>query len=152
MEKFTDSLGTQINVVARCLRLYLEKKLMPLEISPSQWMLLMALGEKDHQVQTDLARMINLDNATVTRIIDKLEERKVLVRNQNSDDRRVQIVSLTAKGKNTYKKWNALGEEVNNQAKTDIAKEDILTFLRVAESIRHNLNDNASNDLNSNKI
>jgi len=152
MEKFSESLGTQINVVARCLRLHLEKKLIPLDISPSQWMLLMALGEKDHQVQTDLARMINLDNATVTRIIDKLEERKILVRNQNSDDRRVQIVSLTAKGKNTYKKWNAIGEEVNNLAVTNIAARDVRTFLKVADNIRHNLNDSTSNSLNSNKI
>ena len=140
MEKFSDSLGTQINIVARSLRLYLEKELSPLGITPSQWILFMALGEKDHQVQTDLAKMIHLDNATVTRIIDKLEKKKLVARKQDADDRRAQIVSLTHAGKTTWRKWNSIGEEVNLSAKAGIESEDLAAFYRVINAINDNLN------------
>lgn len=140
MEKFSDSLGTQINITARSLRLSLEKNLAPLGVSPSQWMLLMALGEKDHQVQTELAKMIHLDNATITRIIDKLEQKGLLVRNQAADDRRVQIVSLTRAGKTAHRKWNIAGEKVNEAAKENIDNEDIETFFKVIAAIKENLN------------
>lgn len=140
MEKFADSLGTQINIVARSLRLYLEKELSHFGVSPSQWMLFMALGEKDHQVQTDLARMVHLDNATVTRIIDKLEKKKLVARKQDIEDRRAQIVSLTPLGKTTWRKWNSIGEKVNQSAKDGVDAGDLAAFFRVMNTIGDNLN------------
>ncbi len=140
MEKFTESLGTQVNIVARSMRLALEKEISSLGISPSGWMMLMALGEKGHQAQSDLGRMVNLDNATITRILDKLGEMGLIVRNQNKDDRRVQFVSLTAKGRKVYREWNELGRKVNRRALENISDSDIKKLIELLHTIRGNLN------------
>ena len=144
MEPLNQSLGTQINILARSLRLFLEKELSEYGVSPSHWMVLMALGEKNNQVQTELARTVNLDNATVTRVIDKLAEKELLVREQNRDDRREQVVSITKKGRETYKKWNAIGEKVNRIATQNISISEKKSILHSFTIIKENLDSNSN--------
>jgi DNA-binding MarR family transcriptional regulator len=144
LEKFSDSLGTQINLVARWMRSNLEKELASAGITPSQWMLLMALGENENLMQTELGKMVNIDNATITRSLDKLQEMNLIVRTQDKDDRRAQHVSLTAKGLRAYKDWNAIGKKVNKRASKDLAAADQKKLLEWLSVIIGNLNTNNS--------
>jgi DNA-binding MarR family transcriptional regulator len=140
MEKFQDSLGTQLNITARSMRLALEKELSILGISPSQWMLLMALHEKDGQGQTELGKMVNLDNATITRSLDKLQEMELIARAQSQGDRRAQIVSLTPRGQNACKEWNFIGKAVNHRASKGMPAADKKKLLELLAKICGNLN------------
>ena len=140
MERFTDSLGTQINITARSLRVALERELAATGITPSQWMILMALGEKNHQVQTELGKMVNLDSATITRVLDKLQEMSIIVRNQDKVDRRAQIVSLTPRGDEAYRAWNAIGRKVNERAAKNLTGKDRKKLLEWLALIEANLN------------
>lgn len=135
----SESLGTQINLIARSMRLALEKELVSEGITPSQWMMLMALGENDHQVQSDLGKKLNLDNATITRIVDKLTEKELLERNQAKDDRRAQIVSLTEKGKRKCRRFSKIGDDVNQKASIGIAKSDREKLIEMLSVIQKNL-------------
>ncbi len=138
-EKFSESLGTQINLVARWMRTALEKELAPFGVTPSQWMLLMALGERDLQGQTELGKTVNLDNATITRCLDKLQSMSLIVRNQDKEDRRAQKVSLTDKGRNAYVEWNKIGKKINDQAATGLSSADKNQLLEVLTIIIGNL-------------
>ena len=139
MEILSNSLGAQINIVARALRTALEKELTADDATPSHWMLLMALGEKDHQSQTGLGRLIHLDNATITRIVDKLEEKGLLKRKQDKSDRRTQIVSLTEQGWKVYRRWIKLGEKVNAKAAEGLKTKEISQLMRWLEILQENL-------------
>jgi DNA-binding MarR family transcriptional regulator len=140
MEKFQDSLGTQLNITARTLRVALEKELSHLGISPAQWILLMALREKDNQGQTELGKMVNQDNATITRSLDKLQEMDLIVRTQDREDRRAQIVSLTPKGRTACDEWNFIGQSVNHRAAKGLSSEDKKALLKMLALIGSNLN------------
>ena len=142
MEKFSDSLGNQLNIAARWMRITLEKELAGTGITPSMWMIIMALGEKNNQGQTELGKMVNLDNATITRLLDKLQEMSLLVRNQDKEDRRAQKVSLTRKGQKMYHELNAIGKRVNDQASKNLSLKDIKKLLEWLEVINLNLNSN----------
>ena len=135
----SESLGTQLNLIARSIRLELEKQLASEEITPSQWMMMMALEENDHQVQSDLGKKLNLDNATITRIVDKLAERGFLERNQAKDDRRAQIVSLTDKGKKKCKKYSKIGDYVNQRASIGIPETERKKLMSLLTKIQSNL-------------
>ncbi|MBU0519993.1 MarR family transcriptional regulator [bacterium] len=139
-EKFTESLGTQINLVARSMRTALERELAIHGVTPSQWMLLMALGQKDHQGQTGLGRMVNLDNATITRCLDKLQDMELIVRRQDKDDRRAQKVSLTPKGHRAYSEWNAIGKKINDNAAGKLSQHERKILLDSLGVIIQNLN------------
>ncbi len=130
IEKFSRSLGTQISLAARRMKSALEKELASDGLTPSQWMLLMALGEKDHQVQTELGKMVHLDNATITRSLDKLQDMNLILRKQDEGDRRVQHVILTKKGYEAYRQWNALGKKVNESATKNLSREEIEKLLK----------------------
>jgi len=153
METLSESLGAQINIVARALRVALEKELASEEVSPSQWMLMMALGEKDHQGQSELGKILHLDNATITRIVDKLQDKGLMVRNQDRADRRAQIVSLTDKGRTTYIRWNAIGAKVNQEATQNLTPEEIKELLQYLAIVKYNLDLlNGARKNNSNSI
>lgn len=135
----SESLGTQLNLIARSIRLTLEKKLASEGITPSQWMMVMALEENDHQVQSDLGKKLNLDNATITRIVDKLTEKGLLERKQAKDDRRAQIVSLTDKGKKKCNKYSKIGDDVNQKASIGIPDNDREKLMSLLSKIQINL-------------
>ena len=139
-EKFSDSLGTQINLVARWMRIALERELVSYGVTPSQWMLLMALGQKNMQGQTELGKMVNLDNATITRCLDKLQTMSLIVRHQDAHDRRAQKVSLTAKGQKIYREWNSLGKKINQQAALQLSAAEKKKLLETLGVIIDNLN------------
>lgn len=135
----SESLGTQVNIIARSMRLALEKHLASAGISPSQWMMLMALGEKDHLVQSELGKILNLDSATITRIIDKLQEKGLLVRNQARDDRRAQVVSLTEAGEKAYHRLSGIGEEVDKIASRGLSSKEVEKLLHWLSIIHKNI-------------
>lgn len=140
IQEFSRSLGTQISLAARLMRTALEKELISEGITPSQWMLLMALGEKDHQVQSDLGKKVHLDNATITRSLDRLQDMNLVIRKQDQGDRRIQLVILTRKGLEAYRKWNALGKRINESSSKDLKKDDIDKLLKWLGVIITNLN------------
>ncbi|MBC8205379.1 MAG: MarR family transcriptional regulator [FCB group bacterium] len=139
MELLSDSIGFQINLTARSLRTALEKRLSDVGITPTQWMIMMVLGEKNSLNQTDLSKRLNLDPTTITHNLDKLENLNLLQRNQDKDDRRTQNVSLTNKGVRSYVEWMRLGEEVNRIAAEGLNSEDRTRFIMWLNRVYSNL-------------
>jgi len=68
-------------------------------ISPEQWFLLFRLYERPGQAQSDLADRDLQDHPNITRLVDALEQRALVERTPDPDDRRRSLVSLTAAGR-----------------------------------------------------
>jgi DNA-binding MarR family transcriptional regulator len=58
-----------------------------------------------------IAREVSLSQATVTSIIDRLERKRLLTRERNTEDKRKVMVSLTAAGNTALEKAPALMQE-----------------------------------------
>jgi DNA-binding MarR family transcriptional regulator len=69
------------------------------EITFSHWVSLMALRDGVATTAAELARHMNHDTGAVTRLIDQLEKRNLVVRTRDKSDRRVINLSLTAEGR-----------------------------------------------------
>ena len=108
------SLGFLVSSLARHMRTDLENILRSVELTPTSWMVLMALSEEDGQSQTSLAHITFLDGATITRVLDFLEERGLINRHRDNLDRRVQIVALTKEGRAISRKIARFGMAVND--------------------------------------
>lgn len=72
--------------------------LRPFNLSLSQYAILQLLDEEDGWRLTDISERLLFDKSTVTRIIDRLEESRLVQRIADPADRRVQRVVLTAQG------------------------------------------------------
>jgi len=73
------------------------------------------LHDNDRQMSSELGRKTDLDSATLTGVIDRLEAAGFVQRRQNPDDRRSIRIHLTEKGRATGEKVAQLMEEANRE-------------------------------------
>lgn len=68
-------------------------------ITADQFKLLAALWTKDGITQRELSVRLGRDRAGITRMVDILEEQGLLTRISDKDDRRINLIYLTKKGR-----------------------------------------------------
>lgn len=78
----------------------LERELAPLELGPGRYLYLFGLYIRDGRKQQELADVIGIDKAAVTRALSRLEQSGYIVRKDDQEDRRAIRVYLTPKGRN----------------------------------------------------
>ncbi len=91
----TGSLSLAVFSLARAHRALAADLLRPLGLHPGQELLLMFLWEHGPQRQTDLARYVATDSASMTRTVQRLERSGFVRRRPSPDDRRVTLVEPT---------------------------------------------------------
>ncbi|MCG2792209.1 MAG: MarR family transcriptional regulator [Weeksellaceae bacterium] len=64
-----------------------------------QYITMMALWEKDEQTVSQVGKILQLDNGTLTPLLKRLESKEFLVRKRSEDDERIVNIYLTEKGK-----------------------------------------------------
>ena len=74
------------------------------DLSSQQWRVIRALNEEEGLDITELANRCFLLMPSLSRIIQNLEKRKVVSRNQSSSDNRKSVISITAPGKKLFQK------------------------------------------------
>ena len=77
-------------------------------ISPPQYHLLRSLWEQDRLALKDLARASNCSRATITGLVDGLEEKGLVRRIPNPEDRRSLLAELTENGRALREQTHAL--------------------------------------------
>ena len=78
---------------------FLAQKVSELNLTSVQAMVLGFLTEGDQITSSELGKRTELDSATLTGILDRLEAAEFLERKSNPDDRRSIHIHLTPKGK-----------------------------------------------------
>ncbi len=68
-------------------------------VTVAQWNALVAIYNGDATTPFDLARFIDIDSGAVTRLVDRLVEKQLLIRIPDSEDRRSIRLELTDKGR-----------------------------------------------------
>lgn len=89
--------------------------LAPHGITPVQYAVLQVLWEKDRQTGAEIGARLVLDSATVTGILDRLEKLELVERRADRDDRRINRICLTAKGKKRRAVLQSEMDELNRR-------------------------------------
>src|SRR5262245_62511378 len=89
----------QLKLVTSSLVRRVDRHMQPLELTGMQWepLLMLWLGRAD--TVAALARVIQMGDASMSRMLDRLEEKDLVRRERSESDRRVVKLHLTAKGK-----------------------------------------------------
>ena len=93
--------GHYISMIFRAQSLYLNHKLEKLDINPSQLHFLFEIKYNNEINQDKIASKCNMNKGSVARSIKKLEDKELVVRKIDDNNRRQNIISLTQKGENT---------------------------------------------------
>jgi MarR family transcriptional regulator, transcriptional regulator for hemolysin len=73
---------------------------------------LLRLARRDCMAQSELAMELELEQATLVRLLDRMEENGIITRRPDLNDRRVKQVSLTAHGREQAAFVQAIGERM----------------------------------------
>ena len=70
----------------------------PLDLTAMQWAPLLLLSEGKGNTAAELARAMDIDTGAMTRMLDRLEAKGLVVRTRSASDRRVVHLELTGDG------------------------------------------------------
>lgn len=112
-----------------------------LDITPEQWSILGSLREEEGVHQSLLAERTNKDRHNTTRILNILEKRDLIRREQDRIDRRRQRIYLTEAGKSLELELEPIASEFLQQAFRGLSDGDVASLRRITARIIGNLGD-----------
>ena len=110
-----------------------------LDISMDQWMILGPIWQLESPSQKELGEICFRDKPSITRIIDSLEKKSLVVRVPDQIDHRIKRVVLTKAGKQLFYDVLPIMEKTREEARGNIPEEEIQIFKNVLSKIIKNL-------------
>jgi DNA-binding MarR family transcriptional regulator len=95
------------------------------DVSYEQWSILVHLYRKDGQTQQELADIAVKDKAAITRLLNVLEKKNIVLRIPDRNDKRSKLVYLTNKAKEFKLELIAVVEELLKESETDISSDEM---------------------------
>ncbi len=133
-------LGIKVAKVRNSIKNEMELSLIPYDITTTQFVVLVKLCEKDRMTQKDLALETNYKQSALTLILDKLEAKKLIIREAKENDRRAYLIAITQEGRELEKKVIVHAKELEKRILENISEDEIKIFLNVLDKIFYNLN------------
>ena len=106
-------------------------KLEPYGVTPVQFALLNQLWRKDGQFSYELSKSLLLDSATITGIIDRLEQNGLIERRTDPNDRRTKVIFLTEKGRKVEKPLKKQMDEMNDEVLYGLSDDEKRQFKKI---------------------
>ena len=131
-------IGFLVYDAQRAIAKSLETALKPYEITPGQWNLINQLDQAGELSQKELATITHKEQATITRYLDTLERKGLVVRNKHKTDRRSHVVSTTDKAHELIRTVLPLTAITANRLIEGIDQQDIDTFVTVLAALKEN--------------
>lgn len=94
---------------------FLDQHLLVEDITASQVKVLFSLYHMKVQRSSDISKALNLDSSSVTRMLDRLEKKGLIIRKSDPEDRRSVLIELTPIGTETTERATPLAKEAINQ-------------------------------------
>ena len=131
--KETDCIFFQLAKANQLAGRFLGAKVSPLNITSVQAMVLVFLDVADRFTSSERVKKTELDSATLSGILDRLEAAGFIERKGNPDDRRSVRIHLTAKGKVMSREAKKMISEANLEfleILTAAQKSDLHTIIK----------------------
>lgn len=110
-----------------------------LTVSAEQYAILACLVKQNMVTQQSLCTMVKKDKPNVTRLIDRLESKKLVQRIADSNDKRKKRICITAQGLTVYDRMNHIAKEMVTHAMKNIDENNLAVFQDVLRRMMLNL-------------
>jgi DNA-binding MarR family transcriptional regulator len=132
--------GYLIEKTGRKIKQELQKEINRLnfDITVDQWVLLFELYQYGSMVQVELAERTFKDAPTITRIIELLLQKHLILKHASKDDRRKFIIDLSDAGKALVEQMHPHIEVFRKQGWRGLSLEDWAQLQRICNIVFHN--------------
>lgn len=110
-----------------------------IEITTEQWSVMACLWNEDKVTQQALCQLTAKDKPSMTRLIDKLENSRLVTRVADPNDRRINLIHLTTAGAALQAKATEIVMQVAERTLNNITDEELNTSRIVLKKIMANL-------------
>ena len=108
-------------------------------LTPEQFLLMDLLWNQGPSSQQKLADNMQKDKNSITKLVDALEKKKLVVRERNSDDRRSNTVVLTEKGASMKDEAKEAGISMLDKMLEGIDDKELKKFLKTLGKMSDNM-------------
>lgn len=125
MFNYEDTLGYYVNRVVIRYKKELIARFKDYDITTEQWGILTRMKYSDGISQTQITAKTLKDLPTVTRILDKLQKKGLIIKEQDPKDSRATLIFLTDEAKELVIRLDKVAKEVENKATQSLETQDI---------------------------
>jgi len=133
------SLGRLIYITAQDIKNYAEKLLKPYDLTLEQFHLLKHMSPDPGMSQRELGELANKTPANITRILDRLELKDLVVRRSSTEDRRASRVVLTDRGQTLVREVFTVFESFSTQLTQGTTEREQQETREVLDKIGQNI-------------
>lgn len=131
-------IGFLVYDAQRAIAKSLEAALKPYGITPGQWNLINQLDQAGELSQKQLAERTRKEQATITRYLDTLERKGLVVRKQHKSDRRAHAISITDQARDLVASVQPITVDAADRLIEGIDQADLDTFVSVLAKLKEN--------------
>ena len=134
-KKLEPGIGYKVRLLSQLMSRRFQTELLPYGLTPFHFFVLRCLWEQDGLSVSSIGEKLMELGGTMTGVIDRMEERELLVRKRDRADRRVWRVYLTDKGRALEDELPELVLKVRKELIRGVDKKEYETFNRVLDQL-----------------
>jgi len=132
-------IGWMLSDTSRLLSKLVDRRLNCVGLTRVQWQAIFSLKRIGPVTQAALAERMELETATIARLIDRLEAAGWVQREPAARDRRVKLVSVTAKAELIMDEVATIGQKVREDMLSDLPQQERERFVELLSIVKNRL-------------
>lgn len=138
----SESFGYHFNIIFVNIKKMMEARLKPYNLTHLQFSILINLYKNNVTTQKEMLKYINGDEASVTRLIDRLESKGFIQRVQSQQDKRKKELLLTQEGVSLTQEIISCAKDVNKELVKDLNEVQAKQLLELLQKVHISIDEN----------
>ena len=139
-------LGSDLARLVRVWRALIDHRLKPLELTQTHWVTLHNIHQLPQQSQIQLAKAIGIEQPSLVRTLDQLEEKGLISRQTCASDRRAKRIKLTEKAEPLINEMEEVIGKTRDEILSGVSKQEVETLLHLIRKLEQNILDLQAKD------
>ncbi len=140
-------LGSDLARLVRVWGALIDHRLKPLELTQTHWVTLHNIHQlPPEQSQIQLAKAIGIEQPSLVRTLDQLEEKGLISRQTCASDRRAKRIKLTEKAEPLINEMEEVIGKTRDEILSGVSKQEVETLLHLIRKLEQNILDLQAKD------
>jgi DNA-binding MarR family transcriptional regulator len=124
---------------SRLIRTYIDTRARAIGTTRAQWSLLAHLARQPGLTQSELSDILEIQPISLTRLVDRMADQGLVVREPHPSDRRANCVFITENGLLAMEAFSPLAQEITEELFQGISADDVNVFQSVVNRMKLNV-------------